>query len=204
MPLGLRNPLKLRDYPYGSVSSTWNPSDKGATVALSNGDLTAANAGGGSYQSIRGVRGNSAGKRYFEYTTTFVNGAAARFIAGIADSGFALSTRHLGENNAGAKKSAGYYSATGVLFRNLTNAASSGAGTTYVTSDVIGVEVDFATFTIKFYFASTGVLRHTYVDATPWPTLYPAVSLIAGGSCTLNCLGPFVYTPPGVIAWDAP
>jgi hypothetical protein len=185
-------------------SSTWNPSDKGANVVLSNGDLSATYSGSGNYQSVRGTRGNTAGKRYFEYTATFVNGASARMMGGVADSGLVLANIHLGQNSVSAKKSAGYYSPNGRFYRNLTNAATDAAGTSYITGDVIGVEVDFSTFTLSFYASATGTLRHSYTDATPWGTLYPAVCLISSAICTLNATGPFVYTPSGVVAWDDP
>lgn len=45
-------------------SAEWNPSDKNASITLSNGNRDAT---GGSLVSVRGLLGRSTGKYYFEY-----------------------------------------------------------------------------------------------------------------------------------------
>lgn len=49
------------------VPTTWNPSDKGASVTLTNGNLTAATTYSG---SVRSIFGATSGKFYFEVTAT--------------------------------------------------------------------------------------------------------------------------------------
>jgi hypothetical protein len=181
-----------------ATSSTWNPADKGANVVLSNGNITAAKAGSG-YESVRGVNGKSSGKRYFEVTVI----DQTILLVGVADAGCTLTTRYIGENNAATKKSASWWS-TGFRFANMTNAYSQLAVTGFGAGTIVGVGVDFATFTITFYLAATPTLVTTYVDSTPWPTLYPAMSMQTDGSGTLNALGPFTNLPSGFVAWDSP
>jgi hypothetical protein len=58
---------KYADDVQDPILGTWNPSDKSASVTLSNGDLTATNAGA-SWSSARSTVGKSSGKWYWEYT----------------------------------------------------------------------------------------------------------------------------------------
>lgn len=193
--------MTLNPYSFSVVlpSSLWNSADKGASVTLSNGDLTATKAGSG-YQSVRGVRGNTSGVRYFEIVVNS-NPSSGDILLGVADSSFTLTGRYLGENNAGAKKSAGRTLQT-TWYRNLTNAASSAAITGGASA--VGVGMDFSTFTITMYNALTGALLATYVDATPWGTMYPAVTLQNGGVVTLSAAGAFSFLPSGFVPWDSP
>lgn len=183
------------------IFSVWNSADMGPNVTLSNGDKTASKSGAG-YQSVRGSVGKSSGKRYFEITAVFAN-VTNNLLVGIADASFTLSGRYLGESNAGAKKSAGYWW-QGQFYRNLTNTASSASVTGYGNGAVIGVLVDFATFTISFINTSTGATIGSYTDATPWGTLFPAVTMEGNGTATLNASGPFVIAalPSGSVRWD--
>lgn len=183
-------------------ASTWNPSDKGASVVLSGGDYTATKAGSG-YQSVRGVRGNSSGVRYYELS--IVSGpSSGAYLVGVANSSFTLTGRYLGENNAGSKKSAGRGVGQGNWYRNLTNAASNAVIANVGTGALVGIGMNFSTFTITIYNALTGALLATYVDASPWGTMFPAATLQNGGVVTLIASGPFAFLPAGFIAWDAP
>jgi hypothetical protein len=183
-------------------TSTWNPADKGASVVLSGGNLIAAKAAAG-YQSVRGTISKSSGNRYFEITAVNTSGGAIPLIVGVADAGFALTVRYLGEANAGAKKSAGRYGA-GTFFRNMTNAATNAAVAAYANGAVIGVGVNFSTFVISLYNGLTGALITSYTDATPWPALFPAATMQNGASCSLNTAGPFAFLPAGRVTWDSP
>lgn len=184
------------------VSSLWNSADKGASVVLSNGDLTATKAGSG-YQSVRGVNGKSSGARYFELLVVN-SGSSGTFLMGVADATFTLTGRYLGEANAGAKKSAGRTTAT-TFYRNLTNAAGNGPTSGAAgTGSVVGIGMDFSTFTMTIYNGLTGALLATYVDASPWGTMFPAVTLQNGGIVTLSAAGPFAFLPSGFVAWDSP
>ena len=55
--------------------ATWNPSDKGTNITLSNGNLTVAKGNAG-WESVRATIGVSSGKWYWEVTAnTYVSGA---------------------------------------------------------------------------------------------------------------------------------
>lgn len=192
---------RVQNMPIEPVApSTWNPSDKGANVILSNGDLTATKAAAG-YQSVRGVSGKSSGVRYFELV---VGADSNSLILGVASSTFGLTGRYLGENNAGAKKSAGRADTPSFFYRNLTNAASNAAIAGFSAGAIVGIGVNFNTFTITIYNGATGALLASYTDASPWGTLYPAATMQNGGIVTLSAAGPFAFLPSGFVAWDSP
>jgi len=57
------------------ANTTWNPSDKGASITLSNGNLTATNTG---VSAVRAIDKQITGKFYWEVTaTTFANNSSA-------------------------------------------------------------------------------------------------------------------------------
>lgn len=53
------------------TATTWNPSDKGANITLSNGNLTLANSG--SVAAVRSTTNKTTGKIYYEVTWTGSN-----------------------------------------------------------------------------------------------------------------------------------
>lgn len=67
-----------------SANTTWNPSDKNASVTLSNGNLTATTSSSG---SVRSIASHSSGKYYCENVITH----SANSSFGIATSGYSLS-----------------------------------------------------------------------------------------------------------------
>lgn len=80
---------------------TWNPSDKSASILLSNGNLTGYNNVDGNYKSVRATLGRSTGKWYWEITCTGDNAFAV--LAGVGDSAMSV------ENYVGATaNSCGY------------------------------------------------------------------------------------------------
>lgn len=193
-------PIPMMYFPEIVASSTWNPLDKGGSVVLSNGDLTATKSGA-AYESVRGTIGKSAGALYFEMV---VGSDSLNLILGVADSSFQLTTRYLGENNAGAKKSAGRSTTPTRFYRNLTNAASNSTVPAYGPGAVVGVGINFSTFTMTLYDGLTGTLIDTYVDASPWGTLYPAATIQEDAIVTLDTTGPYAFLPAGFVAWDSP
>jgi hypothetical protein len=66
------------------TTTTFNPSQTGANITLSNGNLTASDSTGSTWNSTVGNNGASSGKGYFEITVTTVD-ASNGFIYGIAN-----------------------------------------------------------------------------------------------------------------------
>ncbi len=71
----------------GEQTVTWNPADKGATVSLSNGNLTAGSSSP-AFASVRATLGRSAGKFYYEILCTTLGSTRT----GLGDGSFSLST----------------------------------------------------------------------------------------------------------------
>lgn len=118
--------------------ATWDPANKNAGIALSNGNLTAAN--GGNNQGVRSTIGKSSGKWYWEISPTVVSGSGASRIGG-ADSAYAFGVLGVGAtewaylNNGNA----------------VNNNSSTAYGLSYTTGDVIGIALDMDAGTITFY-----------------------------------------------------
>lgn len=184
------------------AATTWNPSDKHSEITLGSGNLAATHPSGSSFKSVRATQGKSSGLRYF--TTTIVVTTGGLVVFGVADAVATLSLGYIGQYTDNAfKKSAGLWS-SGYIMHNMTSPGGELAMTGYANGAVIGVLVDFSTFTLKFYNDTTGALLGTLNDGSPWPTLFPAVFLYVGGSVsTLNCGGPFTNLPSGAVAWDS-
>lgn len=184
------------------AASTWNPLDKDSEITLSGSDLIASHPSGSGFKSVRGTLSKSSGLRYF--TATIVSTTGGLVVLGIADAAATLSLGYIGQHTSGAfKKSAGIWSSS-TIYYNLTGAASTASSTGYANGAVIGVLVNWATFTLSFYNDATGALLGSINDGTPWPAFFPAVSLYVGGSVsTLNCSGPFTNLPSGATAWDS-
>src|ERR1039458_9310106 len=71
-----------------SRSTTWNPSDKGSNITLSNGNRTAT--GATAWNSVRGTTSSSTGKLYFE---TVVTATDTAWIVGLGTSAMSLTDR---------------------------------------------------------------------------------------------------------------
>jgi hypothetical protein len=120
--------------------ATWNPSDKSASITLSNGNLTAVQGGtNGVFQSVRSTIGKSSGKWYWEYTAVG-NGR----MASIALSTAGLTATYLGADANGW----GFYGGDGKKYNNATGVAY---GTTFTAGDVISVALDMDAGTVIFY-----------------------------------------------------
>ena len=115
--------------------ATWNPSDKGAAVVLSNGNLTASLG----TDMVRSTISKSSGKHYWEVTFDALTGLTI----GIANSTASL-TSYLGFDANGWS----YYSSNGNKVNNVTQVAY---GATYVAGDIVGVALDMDAGTITFY-----------------------------------------------------
>lgn len=115
--------------------TTWNPSDKGANVVLSNGNLTAVVDGN---DAVRAVAGVSTGKWYWEIT-----GNNVQPIVGLGRS-TALLTNYPGQN---ANSWAVYYF-DGTKYHN--NVGTAYNGVAVGVASVIGVLLDMDAGTVSF------------------------------------------------------
>lgn len=167
------------------IPTTWNPSDKDATITLSNGNLTAACSSVG-FGAVRSVRGVSDGKYYWEVTIQTAN---ARELVGVIDGASVINTI-LGTSAT----SYGYFGFDGTK-RN--NASSTAYGATFGNGDIISVLLDMDAGTLTFW--KNGSTQGTAFTGLTG-TLYAAFS---GGSASFTEQGTvnfgasaFTYSPP--------
>lgn len=78
--------------------ATWNASDKGANIVLSNGNLQADATASGAYQAVRATVGKHAGKFYMEFAYTAGSAVSANQIIGIG-SGSASLANYVGSSS---------------------------------------------------------------------------------------------------------
>jgi len=116
----------------GSLTSTWNPSDKSSTITLSSGNLVATISTG--FSDVGGVRAMTAktGKYYFE--AIFSN------LASCSSSGIGVATlgQTIGASLGGDSVSAGYYKDGSIVYDNSTVQT----GSSFTNGDIIGVAFD--------------------------------------------------------------
>ena len=184
------------------MAVTWNPLDKNAGIALSNGDKT-AQATVASWKSARATLGREEGRYYFEGVS--VSGATqmigiATFsvpltgaISDIVNNGWAIQIN----NSTVYKRSGGVYSAYGNF---------------HATGDVYGVALDLDSK--KIWFRHNGAWLGGGDPATgtlpaysglPAGLIYPACSLYAtSDKITLSArAGDVAYAiPDGFLPWD--
>ena len=170
------------------MATTWNPSDKGTNVTLSNGNNTATWTG---YEAnTRGLYGKSSDKLYLEFTTT-----GASYIA-------------IGLANSSAPLNSDAFSSSGIIAYRGYNGnilpGNSAYGAAYADGDVIGVAVNFTDGKITFYKNNTS---QGVITGLPSGTLFPFAMGCSSGfsmSATLRTeTSQFSYTPPsGYSAWD--
>lgn len=168
-----------------TTPTTWNPSDKNASITLSNGNLTAACSSGGS-GGVRSVVGVSSGKWYWELT---VNGSNAREIVGSADSAYPLANV-LGNSS----NSYGYFAADG---NKRNNSVSSAYGATFGINDVISVLLDMDVGSIIFWKNGTSQgTAYTIVSGTQYAAFSGATASFPEQVTANFGASAFVYTPP--------
>ena len=158
--------------------ATWNPSDKGANIALSGGDLIASSSVAG-YQSVRANISKSTGKHAFEYTRSQLNNQA---MLGFGDSGFSLSN-HLGAT----AKSVGMQGGTGFQTNGITVIGYADYNALIY---MFALDIDAG----KGWICSYGVWANSGNPAagtnpsftfTPGTILFPAITVTNNGSQTV-------------------
>lgn len=154
------------------ATTTWNPSDAGATSIFSNGNLTVSVNPSSSRAAIRGTVGHSSGKWYWEVKIDS-NSGGMNTVVGVANSSMPL-TDYVGQDGNGW----GYWS-SGNKFHSDGGSGGTAYGATFTVGDVIGVALDMDSGTITFY--KNGVSQSQAFSGLTG-TLYPAIS--QGGTTT--------------------
>lgn len=178
-------------------SSTWNPSEKNARIALSGGNLVATSDTSHDYQGVVATDYKSAGKFYFEVLLggTLGNDVFVGVTASPASTFVTTDGRFVGD--------------AAVSWSYCTNSTRYAAGTpaaygaTWGVGDVIGVLLDLDAGSIKF--TKNGVDQGTAATGLSG-TLAPAVSMIDSTNFTARfSAGSWTYTPPvGYTEWGTP
>lgn len=171
--------------------STWNPSDRGSSVVLSNGNKTAQ-----AFQinCVRGQLPHNQGVRQFEVLIGANTLRAA--MLGVATSSAAL-TNYPGSGAGGWA----YYSYDGHLYAEGVDTAY---GAAFVTGDVVGVVVDFDLGALRFYLNGANQGQRSILAGL---TLFPffgtgSTSSSTPSEGTLNTGDqPFAYPVAGATAW---
>ncbi len=159
MPVGL--------YGAGFVAGTsWNPSDKGSNVTLSNSNLTASFGAAWPNNAVRAAMSKNAGKWYWQVKfDSQASGGGSPFI-GIAGNG----TFNVATNFMGATADSYCYEASG----NKRNSSVSVAyGAAWTVGDVIGILWDATNGTLIF--EKNGTQQGTAFTGISG-TFFPAVS----------------------------
>jgi hypothetical protein len=184
-----------------SRSTTWNPSDKGSNITLSNGNLTAT--GATVWNSVRGTTSSSTGKLYFE---TVVTATDAAWIVGLGTSAMSL-TSYVGNSAT----SGGVDIASNTIFVSGMTSAAAAAGS-WTVSDRFDIAVDLGAG--KIWYGKNGTWTGSGVPSTgtaPNITFTPSLTLfiawagnLAADSATLRTkTSQFSDTiPVGFTAWD--
>jgi len=185
------------------TQSTWNPSDKGANITLSNGNLDATGSGS-TFHSVRGTQSRASGKRYFEVLLTTYT--AANPVIGIGDGSFSLTT-FIGNsaNSAGGS----WNIVTNQPYTAGWTRANSATTTQEVASDVMGVAVDLGAGAAWYARNNTWLSGNPGIGTSPSVTgisgsVFPAVSMFDTTHVVRlrTIMSQFTYTPPaGFSSW---
>lgn len=163
---------------------TWNPSDKGSGITLSNGNLTSSGQ-----PMVRATDSRSSGKWYWEVTVV----ASANSAIGVASAAANLLNYTGGDSHGW-----GYYCNGGVLHGGIT-----GTQAAYAAGAIIGIALDMDALTVQFYKdgTATGALI-----AGLEATMFPANGSGGGTDIFTANFGAtsFAYAPPsGYSAYGA-
>lgn len=185
--------------------TTWNPSDKAASITLSGGNLTATKGGANSYGSVRSTSG--ADIPVYAEVAVSVGSTSPFMFAGVANLSASL-TAECGRDANGW----GYYQETGAKYHNNSLTAF---GAVWSVNAVIGIA--YNPVTGKLWFAMDGTWQaggDPTADTNPafsgLPSgLYIMASLFRGSAPAHVLFGRFkqsdlFYTPPiGFVPWGS-
>ncbi len=181
------------------MSTTWNPSDKGASITLSGGNLSAA--GNTSWNTVRATTSKAEGKWYWESKVTAVDDQVVGFADGTAGT---LST-FCGSLGV----SCGLVRTGATVVSGMTNVNAGGA---FTTNDYVNLAIDFDAGKIWIgkngtYFASGNPAAGTnpWVTFTPNTTLFPAWSGNTAAATETANFGATAFNntkPTGFSSWN--
>jgi len=183
--------------PYGA-GVTMNPSDKGANITLSNGNLDVSSSSGGAWQTVRATEGRSGGRWYWEVTVTAFSAIFSGEIGiGAGDATFSLSS-FLGDNPISWGMFNAVNSTDGVT-KVYTGAVSLGV------NDVLMVALDLDAG--KCWIGENGTWLNSgnptigtgeWVSDIPAGTYFPGISIWSSAQAVSVNFGatPFVYAAP--------
>jgi hypothetical protein len=173
--------------------ATWNPTDKEASITLSNGDLTASATS--SQIAVRATTGETSGHWYWEVTADSVNGSSYASVGVLTMTG----SLDFGLGNSVAPGAG--YGASGSFTSSNGNSAS---GCGFTSGSVVGVALDLSSRVI--YFSVNGVWQgggdpDAGTGGLPLGSgsdaLYPAISMGYGDVLTANFgQSAFAHAPP--------
>lgn len=173
------------------MSITWNPSDIGANLTLSNNNLTVEKTSGG-WTAVRSTEFKAQGKWYWEITIDVA--ASADTMIGIGTSSELLT--YPGDTVEGY----GYYGTGGQKYHS----GPAAYGAAYTANDVIGVALDMDNG--KIWWSKNGVWQASGNPATGINEAYSSivgnfytmVGLYTSGNKVTANFGTtsFVYSPP--------
>lgn len=162
--------------------ATWNPSDKGTNITLSNSNKTVVNTTAW-WQMVRSTIWESSWKWYWEVTAN----SSISMIMGIANSSWNLLSY------VGSDANGWWWSEISMKYNNWSGTAY---WTNYITNDVIGIALDMDAGTITYY--KNNVSQWTAFTGLTG-TIYAAVGSINSSQTTTNFgATALTYSPP---AW---
>lgn len=179
---------------------TWNPSDKSASVTLSNADMDAERAAGTSWVAARATLGRSTGLFYYELDV--ITASSPNIIAGFMSAGATLYYPGSSASGAGLRRTSKHSSGW-----TESNATTPGG------TDANGDRWMFAANLNngKLWCGVNGVWTSgdPAADTTPWitsvsGTIYPAVGIYTGSGkvrLVVDAVS-MLYLPSGFSAWN--
>lgn len=186
------------------MTTTWNPSDKGSLITLSNGNLDATSSTA-TLNSVRATTSKNSGKAYFEIAVTVA--LANNNVAGLADNAAGLTSSFVGgvANSGGVEKRGTNQTGATGYFSYITTPVA------YGSPDVLMFAVDFAAG--KAWFGKNGTWvasgnpaagTNHWCTFTALSTLFPAVTCYSSGTFRLkpDATSQTYGAPSGFTPWD--
>lgn len=182
-------------------SVTWNPSDKDASVTLSNSDMDAERAAGSGWIGVRATLGRSTGLYYWEMLV--VTASSTNIIAGFMNA--AANLQYPGQSADGAGVRRG-----NKFVQTWTNANGTTPGGTDANNDRWMFAANMSNGKIWCGVNGTWTSGDPATDTTPWVTgqsgtIYPAVGFFTGSGKVRIVVdaGSMSHKPSGFTAWNA-
>lgn len=162
---------------------TWNPTDKGSSIVLSNGNLTAT--GIMQTRSVKSTEPKTKGRWYCEIR---IDKSNYDYIA-IAHSDVNMNAGIISQPSF-----IGYYYNGNKTVSGVTSAY----GSAYTTNDIVGILVDMDDYTVTFYKngVSQGVAHSGFTNMNDFVVISTSATLSYTGITTANFgATPFLYAP---------